>query len=166
MSLTLEIQDVRWKKLRGLQLRLKRAVTAALLEAGGDATTGLTLLLTTDARVKALNRDFRGKDAPTNVLSFPADTAGYLGDIAIAYGVTAKEARTSGKALSDHAVHLAVHGVLHLLGYDHTTARKAGVMEPMEARILKTQNLVDPYEFCQAPPRQTPPHKTRPRKAK
>ena len=155
MSLTLEIQDGRWRKLRGLQLRLKRAVAAALLEAGGDAATDLTLLLTTDARASALNRDFRGKDAPTNVLSFPADVEGYWGDIAIAYGVTAKEARTNGKTLSDHTVHLAVHGVLHLLGYDHTTARKAGVMEPMEVRILKTLNIADPYEPSQAPTRKT-----------
>ena len=159
MSLTLEIQDVRWKKLRGLQLRLKRAVAAALLEAGADGSTDLTLLLTTDARVSALNHDFRGKDAPTNVLSFPSATAGYLGDIAIAYGVTAKEARTSGKALGDHAVHLTVHGVLHLLGYDHTSSHKAGVMEPMEVRILKTLKLADPYQPA-------PPRKTRPRKAK
>ena len=75
-----------------------------------------------------------------------------MGDIAIAYGVTAKEARASGKAFADHAVHLAVHGVLHLLGYDHTTARKAGVMEPMETRILKTLNIADPYEPSQIPP--------------
>ena len=155
MSLTLEIQDARWKQQRGLQLRLKRAVAAALLEAGGDAAADLSLLLTTDGKMKKLNRKFRGKDALTNVLSFPADIEGYLGDIAIAYGVTANEARMSGKALGDHAVHLAVHGVLHLLGYDHTTARKAGVMEPLEARILKTLNIADPYEPSQAPARKT-----------
>lgn len=161
MSLTLEIQDARWKKLRGLQLRLKRAVATALNEVGVDAAADLTLLLTTDGKVKTLNHDFRGKNAPTNVLSFPSATAGYLGDIAIAYGVTAKEARATGKAFADHAVHLAVHGVLHLLGYDHTTTRKARVMEPMETCILKTLNIADPYET-----RQTPPRKTQPRKAR
>ena len=159
MSLTLEIQNARWKKLRGLQPRLKRAVAATLSAAGADAAADLTLLLTTDAKLRALNSDFRGKDAPTNVLSFPADGDSYLGDIAIAYGITAKEARASGKALGDHAVHLTVHGVLHLLGYDHTSSRKAGVMEPMEVRILKTLKLADPYQPA-------PPRKTRPRKAK
>jgi probable rRNA maturation factor len=156
LSLTLEIQDARWKKLRGLPARLKRAVQAALLAAGADAAADLTLLLTTDGRVKALNRDFRGKDVPTNVLSFPAAVDGYLGDVAIAYGVTAKEARASGKALGDHALHLAVHGVLHLLGYDHTTTRKAKVMEPMESRILKSLAIADPYE---TPLRKNPPCK-------
>ena len=162
MSLTLEIQDARWKKLRGLQALLKQAVAAALREAGADATAGLTIRLTTDAKVKALNRDFRGLDVPTNVLSFPAQIDGYLGDIAIAYGVTAKEARTSRKALDDHAVHLAVHGVLHLLGYDHTSPRQAKVMEPMEVRILKTLNIADPY--LPTPLNHIPPRKTRARK--
>jgi probable rRNA maturation factor len=99
----------------------------------------------------------------TNVLSFPAAIEGYLGDVAIAYGVTAKEAKASGKAVADHALHLAVHGVLHLLGYDHTSARQAKVMEPMETRILKTLNIADPY---QTPPRKTPPRKNHPRQAK
>jgi len=146
LSLTLEIQDGRWRKLRGLQLRLKRAVAASLSEAGADVAADLTLLLTSDPKVRALNRDFRGKDAPTNVLSFPPATAGYLGDIAIAYGVTAKEAKASGKTLLDHATHLTVHGVLHLLGYDHVTPRKARVMEPLETRILAALNIADPYE--------------------
>ena len=155
MSLTLEIQDAQWKKLRGLQARLKRAVAAALLKAGADAAAGLTVRLTTDAKVKALNHDFRGQDVATNVLSFPAQVENYLGDIAIAYGVTAKEAKTSGKALGDHAVHLAVHGVLHLLGYDHTTPRKAKVMEPMEVCILKTLHIADPYQPTPISPRKT-----------
>ena len=153
MSLTLEIQDARWKKLRGLPARLKRAVQAALSAVGADEAADLTLLLTSDGRVKTLNLDFRGKDVATNVLSFPAGMEGYLGDVAIAYGVTAREAKASGKAVSDHALHLAVHGVLHLLGYDHTTARQAKVMEPMESRILKSLNIADPYESA---PRKTP----------
>lgn len=146
MSLTLEIQSERWRKVRGLQARLKKAVAATLAEAVVDPASDLTLLLTTDKRVQGLNYEFRSKPVPTNVLSFPSDAPGYLGDIAIAYGVTAKEAKASGKALSDHATHLAVHGVLHLLGYDHITPRKAKVMEPMEIRILKTLNIDDPYK--------------------
>lgn len=146
MSLTLVIQDARWRKLQGLTARVKRAVREALAQGDADIDADLTILLTTDRYVKSLNRSFRGKDTATNVLSFPADVDGYLGDIAIAYGVTAKEAKASGKAVADHAVHLAVHGVLHLLGFDHTTPRKAKVMEPLEVRILKRLNIADPYE--------------------
>lgn len=144
MSITLTIEDARWRKVRGLQARLKRAITEALRQGGAEGS--LTLLLTTDKKVQSLNHDFRGKDMPTNVLSFPAEAGDYLGDIAIAYGVTAKEAKASGKALQDHAIHLAVHGVLHLLGYDHITARKAKVMEPLEVAILKRLKIADPYE--------------------
>jgi probable rRNA maturation factor len=146
LSLTLEINDARWRMLRGLSARLKKAVGAALAAADADQRANLTLLLTTDKRVQALNHDFRGKDQPTNVLSFPAGTDGYLGDIAIAYGVTAKEAKAEGKSVLDHATHLAVHGVLHLLGYDHITPRQAKVMEPMETRILAGLNIEDPYD--------------------
>lgn len=146
MSLTLEIEDARWRRVRSLSARLKKAVRAALSEVGADDAADLTLLLTTDKRVQGLNRDFRGKDKPTNVLSFPAGTDVYLGDIAIAYGVTAKEAKAEGKTLADHATHLTVHGVLHLLGYDHIKPRQAKVMEPLEVRILKTMNIANPYE--------------------
>jgi probable rRNA maturation factor len=73
-------------------------------------------------------------------------TEDYIGDIAIAYGVTAKEAKATGKTLLDHTTHLAVHGVLHLLGYDHVTPRKAKMMEPLETRILASLNIADPYE--------------------
>ncbi len=143
MSITLVIEDARWRKLR-LTARLKRAVAEALRRGGADAD--LTLLLTTDARVKKLNRRFRGKDAATNVLSFPSGLPAYLGDVAVAYGVTAREAKASGRNVADHAVHLAVHGVLHLMGYDHTTPRLAKIMEPMEVRILKSVKIADPYE--------------------
>lgn len=149
MSLTLEIQDARWNALRGLSGRLKRAVRAVLLDTGPGTGTGLTILLATDRRVQTLNRDFRGKDKPTNVLSFPSHAGDYLGDIAIAYGVTAKEAKAEGKTLIDHTTHLAVHGVLHLLGYDHVTARQAKTMESLEVRILKTLGIADPYEVPQ-----------------
>jgi probable rRNA maturation factor len=148
LSISLVIQDVRWRKLKGLTSRLKRAVSEALRQGGVDPGTDLTILLTTDARVKKLNHSFRHKDAATNVLSFPADIESYLGDVAIAYGVTVKEARASGKSVPDHAIHLAVHGVLHLLGFDHTTPRKAKIMEPLEVRILKTLKIADPYEVA------------------
>ena len=94
-----------------------------------------------------MNLSFRGKDGPTNVLSFPAAriAENYLGDVAIAYGITAKEAKAAGKKFADHATHLAVHGVLHLLGFDHMTARQAKIMELLETTILKSLNIAGPY---------------------
>lgn len=145
MSITLLIRDAHWRKVRGLGTRLKRAVLEACIQGGAPRDAELTILLTTNRHVQALNRNFRGKDAPTNVLSFPARNSLYLGDVAIAYGVAAREARADGKALADHAVHLAVHGVLHLLGFDHVTERQARVMEPMETRILGRLAIADPY---------------------
>jgi len=132
---------------RAFAPRLKRAVAAALGRAGAPPNASLTILLASDAALKKLNSAFRGKPKPTNVLSFPAAPNGenYLGDVAIAHGVAAAEARAQGKSLSDHAVHLAVHGVLHLLGYDHTSNRQAKVMEPLETEILKSLGIADPY---------------------
>ena len=145
MSTTLLIREAKWRKVRGLVPRLKRAVEAALAETGATSGADLSILLTNDHELKALNRRFRRKDKPTNVLSFPGH-GDYLGDVAIAYGITASEAKSSGKRLADHAIHLAVHGVLHLMGFDHVTARQARIMEPMEVRILASLKIADPYE--------------------
>ena len=145
MSITLLIREAKWREVRGLVPRLKRAVAAALAEAGATGEAELSIVLTNDRELKALNSRFRRKDKPTNVLSFPA-RGDYLGDVAIAYGVTAREAKAAGKRIADHAVHLAVHGVLHLMGFDHMTARQAKIMEPMEVRILASLRIANPYE--------------------
>ena len=146
-SIDLLVDDPRWRKARGLSLRLRRSAELALQRGRAAKAAKLTILLTGDARLRRLNRDFRGKNKPTNVLSFPArlPKGDYLGDIALAYGVTAKEARAAGKHFSDHAQHLTVHGVLHLLGFDHETKRAARVMEPLETGILGELGIVDPY---------------------
>ena len=146
MSITLLIRDARWRKVQGLGTQIKRAVCEALMQGGASTVAELTVLLTTDRHIQALNRNFRGKDTPTNVLSFPARSELYLGDIAIAYGVTAREAKAEGKSLSDHTLHLAVHGVLHLIGFDHKTESQAGIMEPLETRILGALAIADPYQ--------------------
>jgi probable rRNA maturation factor len=146
LSVTLLIQDARWRKTRGLKTALLRAVEAALKRGGAGTKADLSLLLATDRRVKSLNAKFRGKDTPTNVLSFPAGAESYLGDIAIAYGVVAKEAKAQGKTLKDHCVHLAIHGVLHLQGFDHQTAPGAAQMEKHETAILKRLGIADPYK--------------------
>jgi len=96
--------------------------------------------------LRSLNAGFRGRDKATNVLSFPSGQTNYLGDIAIAYGVAAKEARDQGKSLADHCLHLVVHGVLHLLGYDHERQKDARVMETLETAILANFGIADPYE--------------------
>ena len=120
--------------------------TSPTLRAGEEKYSGLTLLLTNDERLRALNAQFRGKDAPTNVLSFPAaGVDGHLGDIAIAFGVTSRESAASGISLEAHTLHLAVHGVLHLLGYDHVRSREAGVMERLEITILDELGISNPY---------------------
>ncbi len=109
-------------------------------------------MLTDDSAIRALNRDWRKLDAPTNVLSFPARTAGaprqrprHLGDIVIAYETTAREAIVEGKSFNHHLVHLAVHGYLHLLGYDHATDGDAEKMERLEVDILARLAVPDPY---------------------
>jgi probable rRNA maturation factor len=141
-GIALVVEDEAWLSHRGLQARLKRAALAARKAARlkGD----FTILLAGDKKLRALNHDFRGKNRPTNVLSFPGSD-GYAGDIALAYGVTAKEAKGGGKAFMDHAVHLVVHGVLHLAGYDHERPKDAKVMEPLEVTILGRLGIADPY---------------------
>jgi probable rRNA maturation factor len=147
-SLELEIADARWRKSRGLVARLKTAAELALKRGGAPRKAALTILLTGDAQLRSLNRHFRGRNEPTNVLSFPAqkNVDGYLGDVALAYGVTEKEARAAGRRFADHATHLVIHGVLHLLGFDHVTPGKAREMEPLETRILARLGIADPYE--------------------
>jgi len=141
-EITLVVEDEDWRAHRGLRLKLLRAADAARKAARlkGD----VTILLAGDKKLAALNRDFRGKNRPTNVLSFPG-TDGYAGDIAIAHGVTAAQAKAAGKRFADHATHLVVHGMLHLGGYDHERAKDAKVMEPLEVKLLKRLGIPDPY---------------------
>lgn len=141
-GITLLVEDPKWRSHRGLAARLAKAAEAARRSA--RLKGGFTILLTNDRKLRVLNHDFRGKDKPTNVLSFPGQD-GYAGDIAIAYGVTGKEAKAAAKNFADHAAHLVVHGVLHLAGYDHERPKDAAVMEPLEVRILKRLDIADPY---------------------
>jgi probable rRNA maturation factor len=146
-GITVLVEDPGWRKPRGLKARLLRAAEAARRAAGFRGKSSLTLLLGSDQKLKALNRDFLGRDKPTNVLSFPAHGRdGYRGDVAVAYGVTRREAKIAGKRLADHASHLVVHGVLHLAGYDHESPGDARIMEPLEVKILKQLGIADPYK--------------------
>jgi probable rRNA maturation factor len=141
-GITLLIEDPNWRIHRGLQARLKRAAQAAQRAARlrGD----FSILLADNKTLRRLNRDFRGKDKATNVLSFPG-MDDHAGDIAIAHGVTKAEAKAAGKTFADHATHLVVHGVLHLAGYDHEHPKDAKVMEPLEVKILARLGIADPY---------------------
>jgi len=136
-----------------------RAARAALPTARGPDC--LSIVLSGDRAVRALNRRFRGKDKPTNVLSFQtgedpwghaAPGARALGDVILALETVLGEARRQGKRPRDHLSHLVVHGVLHLLGMDHETAREARMMERAEQRILARLGIADPYRLSAVMP--------------
>lgn len=122
-----------------------RAAEAAL--AGAGRSGDVVVLLTGDDEIAELNGRFRAKPGPTNVLSFPSPESArpHLGDIAVAYGVCAREAQDQGKRLEHHLMHLVAHGVLHLVGYDHETDAEAETMEALERRVLAGLGAPDPY---------------------
>ena len=160
-SLHLERAILLWRRVRGLSSRLTRATNATLAHLPlGVARVEFTLLLTSDVAVRRLNRDFRGMDKATNVLSFPqvarrqlskigkTKEPVYIGDIAIAYQYVVKDAKAEGKDLKDHVTHLLIHGLLHLFGYDHQTTATAVRMERLETKIMAELGLPDPYAVC------------------
>jgi len=136
----------------GLEARADAAARAAIAAAGAKLTGAaeLSIVLTDDAEQRALNRDWRGIDKSTNVLSFPqlapfAPLAGLLGDVVLAYETLAREAAEQQLSFADHFTHLVVHGVLHILGYDHLAEDEALVMERLETQILAALGVADPY---------------------
>jgi probable rRNA maturation factor len=128
------------------------ALTAGVIESSALPAGGLCLVLADDALQRRLNREFRGRDKPTNVLSFEA-APGALGDVVLALETIAAEAEAQGKTLADHVAHLVVHGVLHLRGYDHETQGQARRMERLEIEILAGLGIADPYHLPRARPR-------------
>jgi probable rRNA maturation factor len=140
-----------WDALAGLEKLTRDAVDASLSESGAGLVEGCEMSVTycDDAEIRALNAQWRGKDAPTNVLSFPTPgplaARPLLGDIVVAYETVAREAAEQDKSLRDHTVHMVVHGFLHLIGYDHETAAEAEEMEGLERRIASRLGLRDPY---------------------
>ena len=141
------IEDERWRDALGAPGELANACRAASGRNADRVDGDVALLLTSDAALRDLNRRFRGLDKPTNVLSFPAGEAakGFLGDIAIAFETTAREATDLSISFRDHAAHLIVHGLLHLAGYDHEDDREAEEMESLERKILADLGVADPY---------------------
>lgn len=162
MTVDCMIEDDRWLEA-GIEPLAERAAEAALRHLGLDpAAHEVVVLACDDARIAELNADFRDKAKATNVLSWPSaeraaatpggrpdlpgDDEEELGDIAIAYDTCAREAIDGGKPLVDHATHLIVHAVLHLLGYDHESDEDATLMEQTEVEILGKLGLQDPYD--------------------
>ncbi len=143
----IEIEDPAWTQALPEARALAMAAAEAALLNEGAVGEGVAMLLTDDEAVRELNARFRQQDKPTNVLSFPAppNPERHLGDVALAYGVCAREAGEQGKDLGRHLQHLVVHGVLHLLGYDHMSEDEAEAMESLERVVLAGLGVPDPY---------------------
>ena len=144
------IDSDRWKSADNIRTLVRRAVA----EAASTQSTSereLAIVLTDDSAIRQLNRLWRGVDAPTNVLSFPAaikqaeDETAHLGDIVLAYQTIEREARAKDKPFAHHVAHLAVHGYLHLIGFDHEHDADAETMEQAERKILRRLSIPDPY---------------------
>ena len=158
MSIDVILEDQRWKPLRRA---IERAGDATLLHLQlNPSEWDVTVLGCNDARIAELNDDFRDKSAPTNVLSWPSQERGAdaegarphapkgdseLGDIAIAYETCQNEAQSGAISLENHTIHLVVHGVLHLLGYDHINDADGDLMEATEIAILAKLGVENPY---------------------
>lgn len=161
MSVDVVIEDPRWDAL-GLEALAERAFDNTLSHLGlKPEAWECCVMACDDTRIADLNADFRDKPTPTNVLSWPSEERGAeidgarpelpvgpdpeLGDIAIAYDTCARESEAAGKPMQDHVTHLLVHGVLHLLGFDHIRDQDAALMEGLEVEILGKFGLSNPY---------------------
>ncbi len=150
LGIDLRVADDRWQVLGDCEQLAARVLglAAQRLGEGGEAA----VLLTDDAEMRALNKQWRGLDKPTDVLSFPGDSPEipgqpqYLGDIAIGFETARRDAQEMDRAFEGHIAHLLIHGFLHLLGYDHIEAEDAKVMEPLEVELLASLGWPDPYQ--------------------
>jgi len=154
LDIDLMVEEGGWPSEDALRALVDRAVPVALAEAEVEAVDGveLSLVFTDDDAIQSLNAEWRQKDKPTNVLSFPAFPMApgdplppMLGDIVLAYETVVREAELEGKPLENHITHLIIHGLLHLLGYDHETDEEAEEMEALERQALARLAIPDPY---------------------
>lgn len=153
MIINTRVEGGDWEEFGDLDVLTHRVVDATcrsgILDDHADLELGVTF--GNDALLCRLNRDYRGMDKPTNVLSFPqkrdfADVpVSLIGDVILARETILREALTGGKVPQDHLAHLIVHGILHLLGYDHETPQESDIMERLERRILEALSVSDPY---------------------
>ena len=167
LKIHLDIASDKWKKaFPQMASKIEQAAACAFLHAKKPAAFNrrafeISIILTDDSNVKTLNKNYRGKNKPTNVLSFPqinlqkfrrtaldifpAKSEVPLGDIVLAFQTIKRESREQDKALESHIIHLVVHGTLHLLGYDHERLKDAKAMEKLECDILGALGYPDPY---------------------
>ena len=159
LALDIGVKHYSWRQREPDFAKISRraALLALATAAPGLKAAELSVVLTDDEVVQELNRDYRGKDKPTNVLSFPQVTAGmlkaaardgdmvHLGDIVMAYQTVSREAKAQKKSFRGHYLHLLVHGVLHLLGHDHEVEKDAKKMEKLEVQIMAALGYDDPY---------------------
>ena len=140
------VRSDHWQSTRTVAAMVRRAVMRAATTLS-TSPTELAIVLADNSTIRGLNRDWRGIDAATNVLSFPTKNTGgqHLGDIVLAYETIAREARRERKPFAHHLAHLAVHGFLHLMGYDHEDEQGALIMEDAERAILRQLAIPDPY---------------------
>lgn len=158
-NIDIAIEDERWsEKLPHLQALSEEIIEHSLraTEFPDDAVMEINIVFESDAFIQNLNKQYRGKDKPTNVLSFPqindisAAQTGNLGDIVLAYETVEHESEEQGKTFEHHTQHLLVHGVLHLLGFDHENDDEAEEMEGLEIEILQALGIKNPYETDKA----------------
>lgn len=152
LDIDLAVEAGAWPSEAELLTLVERAVGAAFSELHFVGASELSVVFTDDAAIRALNAEWRGKDKPTNVLSFPAFPPAkggplppMLGDIVLAAETVAREAQEENKPLENHMTHLVIHGLLHLLGYDHETDDEAEEMEAVERAALARLAIPDPY---------------------
>jgi len=148
MHVDIAIEDDGWDSL-DLTGLCDHAIITASAVLGKDLDGELSLAFVDDAAIQALNKQYRNKDKPTNVLSFPMEGR-MLGDIVLARETIEKEANDQGKEFTHHLTHLIIHGFLHLLGYDHLNDQSAAVMEDVEIAALAQMGIDNPYELKQA----------------
>lgn len=150
IKISVLVSGTPWTRAIPGAARLARRAARAAAAAGRTQARGeIAVVLADDATLRRLNRDYRGKDKPTNVLSFPLGTGGtpgaVLGDVVLARQTLLAEAAAQGKRPADHLVHLVVHGVLHLFGHDHMRPAAARRMETLEIKVLRTLSVANPY---------------------
>ena len=149
-TLDISVLDDRWPDLKTLMHQAAAIVFKTINPDYKNAE--ISVALGNDHFIQDLNHTYRGKNKPTNVLSFPQEESHALGDIAMAYDTIVHEAEEQNKKLSDHAMHLFVHGLLHLMGFDHETDKEALEMEALEIKILERMNIKNPYEIKDSVP--------------
>ncbi len=148
LVLDVMVESPLWNDAPNAEAIVRDAIAAAAKGTGKDSAE-VAILLTDDSAIREINRQWRDQDKPTNVLSFPSGEAGretrHLGDIVIAYETMAREAEAENRPFANHLAHLAIHGYLHLLGYDHMTDADAAQMERLETVLLDQLGIPDPY---------------------